>query len=250
MASDLSEARSLTPLVEHLRRKVDVSDREALAIGGEIADAILRFEDTWDAEVELERARLEWTLDGLDRAMAGILALLRNSMGVALPYASEVDIWAWLHLDDDPAKERLVGEISDPRVKSLWQVREQTIDEIAALDEIAIEVDLSRPQYIAASSRLSPKVRHFLEDLCRIWLARVGELAVVNQADPDGPLLRFVDACLLQAMGDDRPNKGTVRNFIRLHLRDNLEAAPSINERNFEDVETSAEIFALRFHGD
>lgn len=245
MAANLADGSRLLFLAEFAREKIEISDREALAIGCAVSGALERFANASDSYVDHERQRLETLADSLDMAFAAMLSDPARVSMFDLPFASVLEFYEWLHWPeaaDEAFQAELFSTCGDPGIELFWSFVRGAREELNAYTDASEAISKERLPALSESSRLKLELQHLIGDLCGIWVEFVGELNVVNTRSPDGPLLRFLDRALSEAMGAKRPGKGTVRNFIRTAIRPGQ--TKSEQDNNQSEMEFSDAIFS------
>ncbi|MER9936130.1 hypothetical protein [Mesorhizobium sp. M0088] len=222
--------------LRHARQAAAITKEQEEAISGLIEESINHFHENWPAAVERERSRLERILDGLNMALAPIIAQdWKYPDGVSAPFHDEASAYRWLKAEGEepvwiggdvfPAPGRdedfaIYGR--DWMTCGLWErykkIQTQLTD-LGAYGDFRKKDHWSKPPW--PGSRLSLLLQELIHSLCQVWHDHVdGQLGLPRRdTDPDNPLLRFVDACLTIAIGDLRPSKPTLLDFIAKRSR-------------------------------
>ncbi|MBZ9954312.1 MULTISPECIES: hypothetical protein [unclassified Mesorhizobium] len=222
--------------LRHARQAAALTTEQEETISGLVEDAINQYQENWRSAVNEECSRLERILDGLCAALAPIIAEgWKFADGLPAPFHDEASAYRWLKAEGEqpawvggdvfPAPERdehfaLYG--GDWMTTGLWERYKKIhsqLSDLHAYGDFRSKDHWAKPP--APGSRMPLIVQELIHGLCQVWHdhtdARLG--LPRRDPDPENPLLRFVDACLAIAIGDDRPGKATLLDFIARRSR-------------------------------
>ncbi|MHA6644579.1 hypothetical protein [Mesorhizobium sp. A623] len=204
-----------------------------------VRESLGRYLENWDETFGRESTRLSGVIENLDRALAAIITdewTFDPDDGYA-PFHDEASAFAWL---SGKGENPDVGEPggyfereSNWTVRSLWNVRKEVETQywdLVAWDKARWKLHWTRAPETTAN--LPSDLQELIHDLCQIWHDHVDEQLGLPRKDPnpDNPLLRFIDACLVVPLGDQRPPKKSVLDFVVKRIR------PAIREADAESV--------------
>lgn len=237
----------------HARKAAPINAAAAETIGQLVAESVSRFLENWDEAFGTEDARLTRIIDHLDAALAAIVAeewTFRpddEEDDSCAPFHDEQSALAWLRGDGESGDAGEPGDyLDDDRdwlVRSVWNARKEVAAQHASLigwDKARWKTHWTRPP--ATTSRLPEPLQELIFDLARIWHDHVDrDLGLPRRdPDPDNPLLRFIDAGLSLALGERRPKKSQLLQFVADHAR------PAIRKQQQDEEASREELRELR----
>ncbi|MBB3998628.1 hypothetical protein GGR04_002476 [Aureimonas pseudogalii] len=108
--------------------------------------------------------------------------------------------------------------VGDPILAQLLEIWNDVSSDAAASRNLLRKVD---PSTARTPRKLEHKTVTLIEALARSWVAHIDPDLALPRRDPNptSPLLRFIDAMMLHALGADRPEPKVVLTFLADHVR-------------------------------
>lgn len=139
-------------------------------------------------------------------------------------FESKEKIRNWLNSDRDGifSVDKVMLMENDFAVRSLWEafkfLRMQADHQESRLKSVESTVWEDVP---ANGSRIASRTQKLIYNLCKRWALYVDPDVRLPSRDSgkDNPLLRCIDAFLLDVIGDDRPTKDQVKLFVYSRVR-------------------------------
>ncbi|WP_027231522.1 hypothetical protein [Phyllobacterium sp. UNC302MFCol5.2] len=236
----------------HARKVKSINRETEEIISGRVADCLHRYVENWPDAFERESSRLMRITDGINRALAAMIAKSWTfSQDESPPFHDEDSAFAWLTSEgkepipiggyDDytfgGGTDELFEFERDWTMHNLWEVRkafEREHLDLLEWNKFRKNDPLSRPPKSAV--RLPADVQELIHDLCQIWHDHIDrQLGLPSRSPrPSNPLLRFIGACLTIALGDQRPADKTVLDFILKRSRPTIRRRDAKYERRFD----------------
>ena len=107
----------------------------------------------------------------------------------------------------------------DRALSLLLDARAEIAGEAAAWEMIADDANDATP--VGQSRKLEPEHERLLQRIAAAWVEFADPRLPLprRDADPDSPLLRFLDAVLARVFGGERPSKKAVLTYLADHVR-------------------------------
>lgn len=210
-----------------------------------IKEIIENFTNTVDTFSCDEQDKLITAFEAVNLAIATLIADFDFSENDYVPFNNRKSAYDWLNGDNlcDCEPQYCLDE-NDWMLKSLWLVRnrlDEQIDGMTKFDKIRDSELFYSPPLTAGTLSISYPVYSLINALCVVWQNEVdADLGLPRRdANPDNPLLRFIDICLNCILGDERPAKKTILQIVQRHIR------PELQDRYEYDQEQKKVHYAL-----
>ncbi|RWG82871.1 MAG: hypothetical protein EOQ69_15140 [Mesorhizobium sp.] len=221
----------------HARKAAPITRETEDTICSLVEESINRYLENVEEFFNSESGRLRRIVEGLSRSLAATIAnkWTFDVDDESAPFHDEASAFAWLspereepvsigHYEDFivPGRDEFFQIESDWLIRSIWNVRKEYEAQywnLLAWYDSRWKDHWNRPP--GSPARLPTDLQGLIQDLCQIWHDHVDRGLRLPRKDPepDSPLLRFIDVSLTVPLGDQRPAKKTVLDFVSKHCR-------------------------------
>jgi len=217
-------------------RKVEFTGVMEAALVERVYSAFDGFFSDWRARMSANDELALKAIESIDRALS-VLIGTTYTFRTEDPDGNELDPVFW---DEDSAFEWLQDSLSEENltfspdeffntdqlsreIHHLWLARGYLIAEhISLYETLEAADDWELTPRVYTSSRLNTNIQQLIGDLCEAWLGIDPTIGLPDaNGTPDNPLLRYLDACLNIVLGDKRPSKKTVLDFVKRQWKPN-----------------------------
>ncbi|MEK1886052.1 MAG: hypothetical protein AAAB35_00430 [Phyllobacterium sp.] len=244
--------------LRHTRKVKAINKETEEVISDKVAHSLNRYLENWDEAFERESSRLKRIIDGLNTALAAILAKKWTFPDSdSMPFHDEASAFGWLsakgaippyiggHEDFILGDPDLLLEFErDWHTHNLWEVRKDFEQQHRDLLEFHASRAKDHPsRQPTSAARLPADIQELIHDLCQIWHDHVDSQLRLPRKDPqpNNPLLRFIDECLTIALGNQRPAKKTLLDFILKRSRHAIRRRDAVFEQRMRQLKLNPE---------